>query len=344
MIMQNPNRILLAGSTGYIGGAIARRWAVLGLGRLGEVYVRGLVRRLDSQKADELRAAGVDLFQADLARPETLSNLAGDIRLVVHAAGGRSPAQTALSLYQAVQAAGADRFIYISTMDIYADEPGNIEETREVSYTGQRTADAHLAAEQVLREHASRPGCPELTILRLGPVYGPNAQRWTRRPLDQARKGSLSIPGAGDFPWIYLYVDNMVDAVTAAATSSAAGVYNIFDGTTTYAGFMRAYAAMVGRRLMHSPAFLARVRASARGFLETRLGMQPDLTSDALRVSRQLMPGRIYQAEKAAQELGWLPRISLEEGMEIIQRSNGYRPSDQRDPDPWKENDEWSES
>lgn len=45
-------------------------------------------------------------------------------------------------------------------------------------------------------------------------------------------------------------------------------------------------------------------------------------------------------AERAARDLNWHPRISLQEGMDAIENRNGFHPH-KKEQDPWQENKDW---
>jgi nucleoside-diphosphate-sugar epimerase len=222
-------------------------------------------------------------------------------------------------------------------MSVYTAGPA--EEYAVLQPSGELYSDAKLAAEWALLEAGSGADCPQLVILRLASIYGPGAQRWTEQPLSLARRRALSVPGAANFTFPYLYIENMVDAVTPAASKDAAGVYNIYDGVTTYADFMGRYARMAGAHLGVIPTLLLKAVAVVNQALGWLVGRYPANNPRALQA---LLRGVDCPpaAEKAGLELGWHPRISLDEGMAAIENRNGFR-KPKKDQNPWQENKDW---
>jgi nucleoside-diphosphate-sugar epimerase len=135
----------------------------------------------------------------------------------------------------------------------------------------------------------------------------------------------------------------MVDAVTAAAVADAAGVFNIFDGVISYRDFMRYYTNMTRTKLRSTPLAWMMGRAALDEFTSQAAGRFPRQNRSSLQAMVNTELPEDAQAKKAVRELGWMPRISLEEGMAIIERSNGFHKNKKNDPDPWKENEEWVE-
>lgn len=347
--MSEPRHIFITGATGFIGGAIARRWAALGLGRLGEARVRTLARRSDAPETTWLREAGVEVLPGDPAEPESWARALHGCDVVVHAAAEKRGAhveqiwrmdvEVTRSLFEAAARAGVRRFIFISALGISGRENGLLTEEADPQLTGDLYHDAKLAAEMALHELSGKPGAPALAILRFPAVYGPGSERWSESPLRRAVRGQLFVPGRGEFPFAYLFVDNMVDAVTAAAATEIEGVYNIFDGVSPYAGFMRYYADMAGTRLRHRALALQRGLVTLREWVGWLVGRYPVLNRRALEIMLQPIDAA-SRAEKAQRELSWRPRLSLAEGMAVIEQQNGFhRPG--RRQNPWDENEEW---
>ncbi len=348
--MNKPEKILITGATGLIGGAAARRWAALGLGRLGEVQVSALVRDPHAAATQSLSASGVHLIEGDLTDPAALQRALQGCDLVVHAAAGTHLAhpmkiwavdvEATRTLYEIAASAGVRRFIFISSISVYPTGMAVDEET-PIHPSGELYSDAKLAAELALREASDGQGCPLLVILRLAPVYGPGAARWTEQPLALARSRSLSLPGAGQFPFPYLYIENMVDALTAAASAEVPNqsVYNIYDGITSYADFMGHYARMTGSRLGVVPAALVKGWARVVEAVGWVIGRYPVNNARAVQF---LLSGVDCPpaAERAARDLSWHPRISLEEGMAAIEQRNGFH-RQKKEQNPWQENEEW---
>jgi UDP-glucose 4-epimerase len=190
--------VAVAGASGLIGHAIAQ--AMVASGRR--------VLRIG-------RDPGCDV-RLDLARPKALPRdaLAG-CDVLVHAAGvtdedfaDPASAQSkatdgASALFQAASAAGVKRWTYVSSAHVYGPLEGTIDETTAVRPVSHY-ARAHLATEEIARDHARAAGA-SLLVVRPCAVYGmPPAlarfARWSLIPFDfprQALGGRIVLKSAG---------------------------------------------------------------------------------------------------------------------------------------------------
>lgn len=325
--------ILLTGATGFVGGALARRWITGGLPGAENVAIRALVRDPAGAGARQLAALGAQLVPGDLRDSASLAAACAGAGVVVHAAADThmTDRMTAWAvgvegtraLYRAAAQAGVRRFLFISSLAVFAGTTGEIVESAPLVPTGDLYVDTKIAAEQALQEEAAAPGAPELTILRLAWVYGLGSATWTTKPIQEAQAGKLVIPGEGHLTFSYVYVDNVVDAVTAAIRAPHTGIYHIFDGSTTYQEFMSAYYAMAGTRPRRIPLPMIQVIAAGNGLYARLTGKYTALTPRTMRALSRKRPVSSSSGEKAVRELGWHPQVTLHEGMERIAREFG---------------------
>jgi dTDP-glucose 4,6-dehydratase len=351
--MGNAKRILITGATSYIGEAILRRWSTLGLGRIGEVRLRTIVSDLNSDKVRHLQEMGVEVVCGELTDNPSFPDLMKGVDVVVQAA-----AQTALSkpkqtwntevetthdLFVSAIDTRVERFLYISSMNVYGGTDVLAGEEEAPVPFGDPYSDSKQAAERSLI-NLCQPDRPQLTILRLANVYGPNAPKWTKDPVERALRKQLAVPGSGEFSFPYLFVDNMVDAVTAAVFG-APGIYDIFDGVTTYRDFMSRYASMAGTRLQNVPIQVLVGLTALSEWVGLAAGQYPQLNRRALQALQRCPPSdHDPRPEKAMRELNWQPRVNLDEGMFRIEHSNGFHKNSSKNDDPWKQNNDWGKN
>jgi nucleoside-diphosphate-sugar epimerase len=163
-------------------------------------------------------------------------------------------------------------------------------------------------------------------VLRPGDVYGPGCPSWVTRPVALLKRGLFALPHGGRGIINHLHVDNLIDAVFLVLERELHGrAFNVTDGAvTTCAEFFGHYARMLGkRRPLSLPAPLMHGAFSALDTAANLLGKQVPAQPVAL---RYLSRPHAYSIERARWELGYVPRISLAEGMEALEtwlRSEG---------------------
>ena len=168
-----------------------RNETVLVTGAAGTVgnYVVGLAEAAGFRVvANDRSATGIrvptrgDVRPGDLRSPEVLKDLVRGCDFVIHTAAqmeadadpadlGRVNTDVVVQLYEAAQAAGAKRFVHMSTAMLYqAGTPGPLTEDAPVAPRGPFGLSKH-GAEAFLRGRTEGSAMP-WTILRAAPVYG----------------------------------------------------------------------------------------------------------------------------------------------------------------------------
>jgi UDP-glucose 4-epimerase len=283
-------KVLLTGATGHLGGAIAR----------------ALRAQHEVVTLAGPRSGGIDL--RDDAAVDSLAALVGPEFALVHAAGLHPPATASttaddrrylvdvnvLGTQRVLDAARRTRrgvavVVFVSSFEVYGSpESASIDEdhpTRPLSDYGA----TKLAGE----DHMIAFGYEEdarVVCLRMPAVYGPGEKTVRLLP------ACLAAVARGEPPTIYgtggdmrdqLYVDDAAAAVVDALAASAHGVFNVTDGET------------------HSVAEIARCAMAVAG-----------IPGEPRREPRA-KPRLDYHLniERARRELGFLPRVSLREGM-----------------------------
>uniref|UniRef100_UPI0028E57ABB NAD-dependent epimerase/dehydratase family protein n=1 Tax=uncultured Cellulomonas sp. TaxID=189682 RepID=UPI0028E57ABB len=160
-------------------------------------------------------------------------------------------------------------------------------------------------------------------VVRPHVVWGPGDTQLVGRVVDRARAGRLPVLGSGAALIDTTYVDNAVDALVAAlqADDTAYGEpYVVTNGeprpvVELLAGICAASGAPVPHR--HLPAALARGAGSVLDAAWRALPLpgEPPLTRF---VAEQLSTAHWFDQRRTREALGWVPRVSLDEGLQRL--------------------------
>jgi UDP-glucose 4-epimerase len=215
-----PDRIVILGAGGFIGGAIARKLAVSGAAALG----------LGRKELDLLDGAATGKLTS-LLRPD-------DALLVVSA---RAPCKTPAMMLENISMVApvcealakqpVAHVVYVSSDAVYADGPLPLTEASPAAPTSLHGA-MHLAREQMLLAAAS---VTPLAILRPTLVYGagdPHNGYGPNKFRRQANRGeAIVLFGEGEERRDHVDVDDIAEIVRLVLAHRSSGVLNIATGT-----------------------------------------------------------------------------------------------------------------
>jgi nucleoside-diphosphate-sugar epimerase len=315
--MTGDGVIAVTGASGFIGGALVQRLEA-------QEPLRVLVRRGDARsRAWEKR--GVHVVIGDLADPEALARLVRGARTVIHGAAfmGKSDATRSHvvnvkgteRLAGAAAAAGVERFVYLSSISVFAatrashdtiteattpDHVGRLNHYSRTKYLGERA----------LRRIEAERGLP-VTVLRPTNVYGPESGPWFHQWVRLLERLPVAF---GDVAVDVVHVDDVVAAITRAAgePACAGGVFHIGHEMVTLRRFMLEVAHVTGYPVRELPPSLDRPLRELidRGY---RLFTGRHLSLSLRRAVE-------YPHVQAWRTFGYEPRVSFAEGFAHVAR------------------------
>jgi UDP-glucose 4-epimerase len=296
--------ILVTGAAGFLGSALANRLATEGHS------VRGLD---DLSAGDPARLSPQVLFtRGDVNDRPKLWTLLQDVECVYHLAARVSVPESVLypreynavnvggtvSVMEAMRDAGVRRVVFVSSGAVYGEQAQQPLSESQIPDPRSPYAVSKLSAEYYVRTIGILWGL-ETVALRVFNAYGPGQPlpashapaipRFLRQAL---QGGSIVIHGDGRQTRDYIYLDDAVDALTAAATAHDVDrqVINIGSGRETS---VRELAALVAEATGH-PAEVLYSKAENGG------------------VSRMCADIRL-----AAQKLNFRPQTTLADGLRL---------------------------
>lgn len=312
--------ILVTGASGFVGRHIVQRLCDDGY------PVKALVRRAPKQPFD----ASVELVTGNLSQPETYVPALDGVAAVVHAALTDNLAdepKATSALFDASVRAGVRKFVHLSSIAIYGNPPsGTITEETPPRVSPDTYSRTKLAIEEALRN--SPAGSAEISVLRLGCVYGPGGGWWTGAMLDQMRHGKLILVNGGTGIANLVHVSDVARMAVLALRRRGQPfeAFNVTDGMPI--PWSRYFAEL--EQLLGAKATVPMSAAEARAHGQKWL--QPSLVRRVIRkITRapivyaldghgieNFASHAVYSSQKAATILGYAPEYDLESGMRTV--------------------------
>lgn len=317
---------LVTGATGFIGTVVTGHMAS------GGYTVRAGTRRSPSSAVSP---DGIVPTPCDLDDLAQTRGAVADVELVVHAAYGDEAAMVAQcrTLLQAMTEANVSALVYFSSIAVYGDCVGVIEEGMTASGSLGAYARAKVECEALIGAWARDPAHPwrRVLIVRPGIVYGTGSRFWTDKLAERITAGAWGNFGrAGDGPAPLVHVDDIGALVAEAGHALLAGpaagwphltVLNVVGPETpTWNEYFAALAQRVGAPKLPVVGGMRlglRQSLAVAAKIGRRLGLAGSKRA-ALAPTRAEMAifGRdaVYST-RAATDLGLASRIGLDEGL-----------------------------
>jgi dihydroflavonol-4-reductase len=320
-------RVLVTGATGFTGSQLARE-----LVRRGH-QVTALVR--SPGRADALRSGGVELVPGDLTERASLQAAVRGAQVVYNVAAAYRQAAIPGSEYRAVNVegvralveaageAGVARVVHCSTVGVHGDieyPPANENAPLRPGDVYQRSK---LEGEQEGRRAAARAGI-EFTVARPTGIYGPGDRRLLKLFRGVARRHFITL-GSGEIFYHLTYVTDVAEGLRLCGETpqAAGGTYIIGGGEVTTLNElveMIAREAGVAPATWHLPVWPVWVAGALCEAVCVPLRIEPPLYRRRVDFFTK---SRAFDISRARAELGYVPAVSLQEG--IRRTLAGYR-------------------
>jgi nucleoside-diphosphate-sugar epimerase len=324
-------KTLVTGSTGCVGSAFVERLLARGY------EVRALARK--TSDLSHLKTTGAEIVFGDITDFQTLAPAVKGIDIVFHCAAKVTPGWGTWEEYEkttvegtknvlrASAESGVKRFLQVSSHMVYGDacQKGDVPADEGTPCEATKTPPTFYDYSKMLAEQACwdyhRQGKIQVSMIRIVSAYGPRDRLLADRVYKQTSFPILFWPGSANPRYAIVYVSDIAElAILAATTEKAVGqVYNVAgpepvrlkafaEAMIRARGAKRTWATMpypvawVWCWMMETFAKLLRSKK------------MPYLTLASLRsVHRE---GHI-DGSKARKELGWEPKVSVDEGTRL---------------------------
>lgn len=317
---------LVTGASGFVGSHLVRRLAARG----------DTVRATDVRPRADLPVAVV---AADITDRAALGALLEGVDVVFHAA---SLVQTARAgadrvwavnlggteaLLAAARTAGVKRFVHVSSASVVyqgRDIEGGDEALPYAAVSQAPYADSKIAAEKIVLSADTADGLRTCAI-RPHVVFGPGDGRFFPAIVARARAGKLKLGvGRGTKLSDFTYIDNLIDALVLADEALARGAaggsaYFVTNGEPMgFWDFIDRALVVMGEpptkgRVPYPIAYsVAAIVEGVKALMGTSGSAEDGMTRFAI---RYMCTHHWFRIERARRDLGYEPRVSIDEGI-----------------------------
>jgi nucleoside-diphosphate-sugar epimerase len=325
-------KILVTGGTGFTGKALVKRLIEANHHVIALDYQEGL-------KTDDLRNCGAEVVIGSVTDPDVVKRCIKGVDIVHHLAAAfrdlnvskryywEVNVQGTINVLEAAHREGVKKFVYCSTCGVH----GNIEsppggEDAPINAADYYQQTKYEAEPHVLKYH--QRGL-KTVILRPAAIYGPGDPERFFMIFKRVANGFFPIFGSGKTLYHPLYIDNLVDAFSLCmeAGKGDGNAYLIADEEylEIEALVRRAATALgVSVRTPHYPLFPVVVAGHICEKICKPFKISPPIFPRRVDWYRQ---NRAFRIEKAKRDLGYQPKIGLNEGLKRTAewyRQEGY--------------------
>lgn len=284
---------------------------------------------------EELRALGTDIRFGSVTDPDAVNEAMQGVEIAYHlAAAFREIAEPDEHFYdvnvtgtrlvlEAARRHGVRKFIHCSTCGVHGDvrsPPANEDAPIAPSDFYQRTK---WLGEREVQNYSERG--LDTVIFRPCAIYGPGDPGRFRMLFERVSSGRFPIFGRGSVQYHTLFIDNFVDALMLAMENGrgSGGAYLVADSECLSIGELVqevARAMQTTVQLVHLPLLPLVVAGHVVEGACKPFGVSPPIFPRRVDWYRQ---NRAFDISRAMQDLGYRPRVSLQEG--LVRTAAWYR-------------------
>jgi 2-alkyl-3-oxoalkanoate reductase len=322
-------RVLVTGGGGFLGTALIK-----------PLVQRGLqVRSLSRRHYPHLEELAVEQIQGDVADPQVVNTAVVDCQTVFHTAAKagiwgsrreyeRTNVEGTRNVIAACQAHDTRRLIYSSSPSVVFNGM-DMEGTDESAPYSTRFEAAYPETKARAEQLVLGSNSEILATIALRPhlIWGPGDNNLLPRILARARGGKLRRIGRRDPLIDPIYVDNAASAHLLAADrlepgSPVAGrIYFVTQGETIplwdmINHFLKAANLAPVRRSISRPLALAAAGCLELAYVLAQRHQEPPMTRF---LARQLSTTHWFNIDAARRDLGYEPRVSIDEGLRRLE-------------------------
>ena len=323
-------KVLVTGATGMLGSHIVDNLVAQGC------EVRALARK--TSDTTHLRSTGVEIVFGDVEDRDTLQPATEGIEVVFHTAARVMPGWGSWQQFEATIVrgtknlldssanSGVSRFLHVSSCDIYGEAccggiVANESTPCQVTFTPNKYYEfAKLQADRLVLEYG-RPERLQVSAIRPGFVYGPRDRLLSDRIACQLEMPVVVWPGKANPRMPLIYASDVADCAILVATSekTVGQCYNVGPiSEVRLRDFAVAMARALGRPEpnIFVPYALAYTWATIIEMWSklTRSKEMPYINRASL---GHLSIEILMDVSKVRKELGWEPKVSLDEGVSL---------------------------
>lgn len=313
---------LVTGATGFLGCALVAELIKR------QQAVRVLAR--DDQKARQQFGDAVTIIPGDITDVEQVQQAVEGVSTIYHLAGRLYHPSIPEALYQQTHVEGTrtllkaclgqaqlQRIVHASTTGVHGIT-GATPAAEDAPFAPTNTYEATKLAGELLALRAyQKQGLP-VTVIRPGLVYGPGDLHLLGFFVS-IKKGLFRVIDGGKALLHPVYIDDLITAflLCAECPQAVGRSYNTAgEHPVSVRELATAIAHALGKKLPAGsiPLWLANLASDAFAVMPGMKGERAPLTRSRVQF---LTSNRIYDITRARSELGYAPKVGLEEGMKL---------------------------